>query len=69
MGGFDECPTEIPVAVFAIAMPFAFAIWQALRRYTATIGGEISDFGKTADISDLQHNGHRQDIADARDCE
>ncbi len=69
MGGFDECPAKIPVTIFAIAMTFAFAVWQALGRYTAAIGGKISDFGKPADISDLQHNGHRQDIADARDCE
>ena len=66
MGGLDECPAKIPVAIFAIAMTFAFTVRQALRRYTAAIGGKISDFRKTADIADLQHNGHRQDIADAR---
>ena len=66
MGGFDECPAKIPITIFAIAMTFAFASWQALRRHTAAIGGKISYFGKTADIADFQHNGHRQDIADAR---
>ena len=67
LGRFGKCPAQIPITVFTVAIPFTFAIGQSLGRYTATIGCEIADLGKAVDIPNLQHDHHRQDVADAGD--
>ena len=67
MDSFGECPAQIPIAVFTVALPFAFAIGQSPGRHTPAIGCEITDFGKTVDITDFQHDCRGQDVADTRD--
>ena len=66
MGRFDKSPAQIPISVFAIATAFAFAVRKSLRWYTAAIGSKVADLRETANITHFQLNGHRQDIADAR---
>jgi hypothetical protein len=41
----------------SISLPFAFSIRQALGRCTPAIGCEITDLGKTVDVTNFQHNG------------
>jgi hypothetical protein len=67
MGRFGKCPAQIPITVFTVAIPFTFAIGQSLGRDTPAIGCKIPDFGETVDITNLQHDRHSQDIADAGD--
>ena len=57
MDSFGECPAQIPITVFTVAAAFTFAIGESPGRYTPAIGCEITDFGETVDITDLQHNG------------
>ena len=40
MDSFGECPAQIPITVFTVAMPFTFAIRQSPGRYTSAIGCE-----------------------------
>jgi hypothetical protein len=65
LGRFGKCPALIPITVFTVAIPFTFTIGQSPGRYTATIGCEITHFGKAVDIANLQHNRHCQDVADS----
>jgi len=67
MDSFGECPTQIPITVFTVAAAFTFAIGESPGRYTPAIGCEITDFWKTVDIANLQHDRHCQDVADAGD--
>ncbi|MGD9245606.1 MAG: hypothetical protein PVH36_11790, partial [Desulfobacterales bacterium] len=48
---FGERPTQIPITVFTVTMPFTFAIGQSLGRCTPAIGCEIVDFVETIDIT------------------
>ena len=57
LGRFGECPAQISITVFTVAMPFTFTIGQSLGGHTSAIGCEITDFEKTFDITDLHHNG------------
>ena len=67
MDSFGKCPAQIPITIFTVAAAFTFAIGESPGRYTPAIGCEITHFGKTVDIANLQHNRHSQDIADARE--
>jgi hypothetical protein len=68
MSRFGKCPAQIPITVFSVAMPFTFTIGESPGRGTPAVGCEIPDFGKTIDITDLQHNRQCQDIANTRNC-
>ncbi len=57
MDSLGECPAQITITVFTVAIPLTFAIGQSLGRCTPAIRCEVTDLGKTVDITDFQHNG------------
>ena len=67
LSGFGECPTQVTIPVFTVAIHFAFTIGQPLGWHTPAVGNKISDFGETAYITHLQHDGHGQDVTNTGD--
>ena len=65
MDSFGECPAQIPITVFTVAAAFTFAIGESPGRHTPALGCKVTDFWKTLDIADLQHDRHCQNVADA----
>jgi hypothetical protein len=67
VGGFNEGPAEILVAVLRVPSPFAFAVADMFAAHTAAIGGEVSDSRKPLQVIRFQKNRARQDRPDAGD--
>ena len=65
----SEGPTQVTIAVLTVAISFTFTVGQPLRWDTPTVRSKIADLWETSDVTDFQHDGHRQDVADTRYCE
>ena len=63
---FHKGPGQIFVAVFLVALTFAFTIADLLGFHTAGIRGVVSWTGKALDRAGFQRNGCSQHWADTR---
>jgi len=53
VGGFDEGPAEVLVAVFAVALALRFRVGEPPALDAATGGGVVADLREAADIAGL----------------
>jgi hypothetical protein len=68
LSGFSEGPTQVAIAIFTVATAFAFTVGQPLGWHAPAVGSKVTDLWKTLDVTDLQHDGHRQDVANTGYC-
>ena len=69
LSGFSEGPTQVAIAIFTIATPFAFTVGQPLGWRAPTVGSKITDLWKTIDVTHFQHDSHRQNVSDTGYCQ
>jgi hypothetical protein len=62
-------PGQILIAIFRVALAFAFPIAHLGAPHTPAVGRILADRGKAPNIPGLQHDGQRQNVADATDRE
>jgi hypothetical protein len=58
----------VAIAVFTVAIALAFTVLQPLRWHAPTVRSKVADLWKTTDVTDFQHDGHGQDVADTGYC-
>ena len=57
VGGFNKSPSQVFIAVFAVALAFLLTIAWFFTAGTAAIGGEVAYVGKASNITGLQCDG------------
>ena len=67
LGRLHIGPGQIRMAIFDIALAFAFAIADFRTVYTAAIRGRVTNRGKTANITGFKRNRLSQNRANAID--
>ena len=69
IGRFHERPGQVRVAALGVVRALLLLVGEALRIHATRVGGKVADFGEPADLAGFQHDGQRQNLADARHAE
>lgn len=69
VGSLNKSPSQILIAVFAVALTFLFTVAQFFTADAAAIGGEVAHLRKSTNVAGLQHDGERQDFTYATDAQ
>ncbi len=68
VGRFDEGPCQVAVAALAVVLTLLLPVAGSRGFDHAAVAGKVFWTREAADVADLQHDRHGQDLSDARDA-